>query len=299
MIAPGRLGGTGFGGTVLAGGRSRRMGTDKSLITIDGVALVERAVSALTAAGADPVVVVGGDRAALERLGLTVVDDRWPGEGPLGGIITALSALDTELVAVLSCDLTDASASAVARVVGALGTADVAVPVVDGRTQWMHAVWRRSALPALRARFEAGVRAPRDAVDSLEVAEVLGGDPAWFHDADRPEDLASIARMDMPEIDVNDLARKLDEGAPVFDVREDDEWEEAHIDGATLVPLGTVTDSVERFPSGRPVYVICAKGGRSARAVEFLRSQGVDAVNVAGGMGAWIEAGQPVSAGDS
>jgi rhodanese-related sulfurtransferase len=56
---------------------------------------------------------------------------------------------------------------------------------------------------------------------------------------------------------------------------------------------GDVTESVGAFPTDRTAYVICAKGGRSARAVEFLRGQGVDAVNVSGGMGAWVEAGKP------
>ena len=165
------------------------MGTDKALIAQDGRALVQHATDALASAGADPVVVVGGDRVAIEQLGLTMVDDLWPGEGPLGGIITALRSVGTDLVAVLSCDLTDASAIAVSSVVGALGTADVSVPVVDGRAQWMHAVWRRSTVETLSGAFAAGVRAPRDAVASLAVAQLLDGDPCWFHDADRPEDL--------------------------------------------------------------------------------------------------------------
>ena len=170
------------------------MGTDKALITTDGITLVERAVDALTRAGADPVVVVGGNRAAIEELGLRYVDDQWPGEGPLGGIITALRSVPTELVAVLSCDLTDASDIAVTSVVGALGTADVAIPVVEGRTQWLHGVWRQRSLAALETAFTQGRRAPRDAVETLNVAQLLDGDPCWFHDADRPEDLPRPGR---------------------------------------------------------------------------------------------------------
>lgn len=104
--------------------------------------------------------------------------------------------------------------------------------------------------------------------------------------------------MDVPEIDVDELERQLASGAPVFDVREDDEWATVHIEGATLVPLGTVTEAVDRFPTDRTAYVICAKGGRSARAVEFLRSRGVDAVNVAGGIGAWVADGKPAVTGN-
>ncbi|MDW3218363.1 MAG: rhodanese-like domain-containing protein [Acidimicrobiales bacterium] len=103
--------------------------------------------------------------------------------------------------------------------------------------------------------------------------------------------------MEIPEINVDELERHLAGGASVVDVREDDEWATAHIQGATLVPLGTVPDELEAFPTDATVYVICAKGGRSARAVEFLRSHAVDAVNVAGGMGAWLDAGKPAISG--
>lgn len=109
--------------------------------------------------------------------------------------------------------------------------------------------------------------------------------------------MATIDRMDLPEIDVDELERHLAGGAPLFDVREDDEYATAHIADATLIPLGTVPEHVDRFPTDRTTYVICAKGGRSARAVEFLRERGVDAVNVAGGMGAWIDAGKPSRSG--
>ena len=51
------------------------------------------------------------------------------------------------------------------------------------------------------------------------------------------------------------------------------------------------------MPREGPVYVICAMGARSLRAAEFYRSQGIDAINVAGGTTAWIEAGEPVSTG--
>jgi rhodanese-related sulfurtransferase len=103
--------------------------------------------------------------------------------------------------------------------------------------------------------------------------------------------------MDVPEIDVAELARVRDAGAPLIDVREPDEYTAAHVPGATLVPLGTVPDRLAAVPVEGTVYVICAKGSRSLRAAEFYRSQGIDAVNVAGGTTAWVDAGQPVSTG--
>jgi rhodanese-related sulfurtransferase len=103
--------------------------------------------------------------------------------------------------------------------------------------------------------------------------------------------------MDVPEIDIGELARLHPSGPVLIDVREPDEYTEAHVPGATLIPLGTVPDHLDEVPTEGTVYVICAVGGRSRRAAEFYRTKGIDAVNVAGGTKAWLEAGQPASTG--
>ena len=178
-----------FEGAVLAGGASRRMGTDKAFIEIGGLTMLHGVVAALYDAGASSVIVVGGDADRVEAQGLSCVADAWPSEGPLGGIITALASTSAATVAVLPCDLTRPSATAITEVRRALGAADVAVPVLNGRAEWLHAVWRRTSLNALERSFAGGERAPRRAVGELRVHRLLDGDPRWFHDADRPEDL--------------------------------------------------------------------------------------------------------------
>lgn len=97
----------------------------------------------------------------------------------------------------------------------------------------------------------------------------------------------------VPSIGVNELFDALGAGAPLIDVREPHEYESVHIGSALLVPLGTVTESIDVFPTDRTVFVVCHLGGRSARAVQWLREQGIDAVNVAGGTQAWVDAGLP------
>jgi len=104
--------------------------------------------------------------------------------------------------------------------------------------------------------------------------------------------------VDVPEIDVEQLARLVEDGALVVDVRNPDEYVEAHVPGAELIPLGEVPDRTGEIPTDRAVYVICAMGGRSLKAAEFLIGLGVDATNVAGGTKAWIEAGHPVNGGE-
>lgn len=83
-------------------------------------------------------------------------------------------------------------------------------------------------------------------------------------------------------------------GARLVDVREPDEWAAAHVAGAQLVPLASVPEHVAQFAATAPVYLICRSGNRSGRAAQWLRGQGVAAVNVAGGMRAWAAGGRPM-----
>ena len=86
-------------------------------------------------------------------------------------------------------------------------------------------------------------------------------------------------------------------GATLIDVRRPDEWDEAHIDAATLITLDTLPDHVDELPRDRPILVICKSGGRSAAATQALNEAGFDATNVAGGMLAWIDSGRDVVRG--
>ncbi len=93
-------------GVVLAGGKSSRMGFDKSRIELDGIPLVKRMAAAL-----DPVcdeVVVSVDAFQFRDLGLNEIVDIWPGLGPMGGLLAGLRAADElgfDEVFLTSCDL--------------------------------------------------------------------------------------------------------------------------------------------------------------------------------------------------
>ncbi|MEV8532198.1 rhodanese-like domain-containing protein [Streptomyces sp. NPDC051211] len=84
----------------------------------------------------------------------------------------------------------------------------------------------------------------------------------------------------------------------ILDVREDDEWTAGHAEGALHIPMsefvarfGELTEAAE---DGRRVHVMCRVGGRSAQVTQYLVQQGVDAVNVDGGMQVWEATGRPV-----
>jgi rhodanese-related sulfurtransferase len=103
----------------------------------------------------------------------------------------------------------------------------------------------------------------------------------------------------VPEVTVDELDAARAGGAPLIDVREPSEYVTAHVPGAVLIPLGDVVERVDEVETAGPVYVICATGARSARAVQWYRNQGIDAYNVAGGTQAWITSGKPAARGSS
>ncbi|MFF4669378.1 rhodanese-like domain-containing protein [Streptomyces sp. NPDC001279] len=84
----------------------------------------------------------------------------------------------------------------------------------------------------------------------------------------------------------------------VLDVREDDEWAAGHVEGALHIPMsdfvGRFGELAEAVEDGRRVHVMCRVGGRSAQVTQYLVGQGIDAVNVDGGMLAWDGAGRPM-----
>jgi rhodanese-related sulfurtransferase len=100
-----------------------------------------------------------------------------------------------------------------------------------------------------------------------------------------------------PEVGYEELARSLDAGATVIDVRMPDEYEEMHVPGAVLIPLPELGQRADEVPRGERVYVICASGARSLAAAEALNNAGWDTVSVAGGTQGWAAEGRPVLAG--
>ena len=105
-----------------------------------------------------------------------------------------------------------------------------------------------------------------------------------------------------PTLTVTEASERLasaDQARPLLvDVREASEFGTLRVPGAVLMPLSTFTARFEELPHDRPLLLMCAVGGRSARATEFLIANGYpDATNVAGGIVGWNAAGLPVRTG--
>jgi rhodanese-related sulfurtransferase len=97
-------------------------------------------------------------------------------------------------------------------------------------------------------------------------------------------------RSSPPAVDANAVPA----GAILLDVREDDEWAAGHAEGALHIPMGEIVGRISEVPGDGRVHVVCRVGGRSAQVTQYLIAQGLDAVNVNGGMLDWVAAGRPV-----
>ena len=104
--------------------------------------------------------------------------------------------------------------------------------------------------------------------------------------------------MEIPTASVTGVPDPLPDGLVVLDVREDDEWQAGHVAGSMHIPLMELGNRYGELPGDGQTLVVCRVGSRSAYAAGFLIQQGIDAVNLAGGLVAWEAAGRVLVADD-
>jgi rhodanese-related sulfurtransferase len=122
---------------------------------------------------------------------------------------------------------------------------------------------------------------------------IVGVSAVWFTSRGGAES-ASYPR----EISVEAAATKRDAGAFILDVRQPEEWNEFHIPGSTLIPLGELASRVDELPRDQEIVVVCRSGNRSAQGRDILLEAGFTQVtSMAGGVTQWNAAGYPTVSG--
>lgn len=160
-------------GIILAGGRSRRMGQDKGRLPFGGTTLLAWVIRRVALA-CRPVIVVARTASDYPGSGATVIADQWPDAGPLGGLYTGLSAVDTTNAAVVACDLPFVQPALLAGLTGLASGWDAVVPLVSGRMQPLCAVYHRAVAQTAETMLRRGDRSVRQllAQPDLRVRQV-------------------------------------------------------------------------------------------------------------------------------
>ncbi len=177
-------------GYVLAGGGSTRFGRDKALAQVGGTPMLEHMIELLRRVTKKVKIVSLSSKYAAFRA--EIIEDRWPGEGPLGGIITALedaakSPADQRWNLIVSCDMPFLTADWL-RFLGeraAKSKAQVVLPHSAGGPEPLCSCYRTDAAEALRAVFETGVRKVTDGLQHVTTEVLDEADWKRFDNAGR------------------------------------------------------------------------------------------------------------------
>ena len=193
-------------GIVLAGGRSRRMGTPKAWLDWHGEPLLRRVVGLVARGAGGPVIVVRAPGQELPALpaGVRVVEDAREGRGPLQGLLAGLEAADGEVAFAASTDVPFLHPRFVAAVCRAVDGADAAVPFVDGFPQPLAAAYRTALVPLVAELVEAGRMKTGFLFERCETR--------WLEELPHPE---SVRNVNAPE----DYRAALAEPEPAVNVR--------------------------------------------------------------------------------
>ncbi|MRR11055.1 formate dehydrogenase accessory sulfurtransferase FdhD, partial [bacterium] len=195
---------------VLAGGRSMRMGVDKTLLDVDGEPIVARVTETVLRV-CDNAVVVTNRPEALRGAGLPgevpVLRDEIAYQGPLGGLTTAMAFAEHEWVLAVAADMPWLEPAVIRALWDVREGVDVVVPLTDKGTEPLLALYRVEAcLPAARATLESGRRRlvamfPALNVREVPISQLEGLDPGLrsFVNVNTPEDLAEVRAESIPQ----------------------------------------------------------------------------------------------------
>ncbi|NOQ71088.1 MAG: NTP transferase domain-containing protein [Crocinitomix sp.] len=133
---------------ILAGGKSSRMGQDKGLMLLDGKPMIQYIIDTVQPI-ANNIIIIANNK-AYEKFGFPVYGDLVKDKGPVGGIVTGLSASTTDLNWVISCDTPFVSQELLEMLMLNMDQFDAVIPTYENRTHPLIACYNKSALPVFK-----------------------------------------------------------------------------------------------------------------------------------------------------
>ena len=183
-----------IGAVILAGGRSKRIGRDKALITIDNLPLIEILLNRLKKVFND-IIIIGEKKPDYLKFGLRVFEDVVKGCGPLGGIHSGLANSKWEQNFFFACDMPFVNVELVRYMSGLASGFDVVIPQMGRKLEPLHCVYSKACLTPIEKQLKKGDRKiinffPDVNVRYIEEKEIKKFDPEFlsFYNINTPED---------------------------------------------------------------------------------------------------------------
>ena len=171
---------------ILAGGLATRLGgCDKSALLVDGRAILDRQIDALTPLVEDLMIVGHSVNVAHLIPGARVIADIVPGCGPLGGLHAALTWARSDVLFLVACDMPYVSSAFVEHLLSLAGEGDAVVPQTERGYHPLCAVYTRACLEPAAARLADRRLRMRELVDSMRTRVVPIDEIRQFGDPDR------------------------------------------------------------------------------------------------------------------
>ena len=179
---------------MLTGGRSSRMGRDKALLPFRGGTLAQAVARAVAQAAGSATLV--GDPESYGRLGFPVIADLYPGEGPLGGIVTALGHTAADWNLVTACDMPAITVELLDTllVTAERLDADALVPAGPRHLEPLCAVYHQRAGRVLAEQFAGGVRKVVAALEGIRAVRFPMLEVSCFQNVNTPEEWSACDR---------------------------------------------------------------------------------------------------------
>jgi len=165
---------------ILAGGKSSRMGTDKGMLSINDQTMLEHICKQLRGTFSQ-ILISAGDAEKYSFAGFEVVRDKISSQGPLMGIASALEASANEINFVVACDIPHIEMDCVRKMLTEARGADIVVPTTgDKKYEPLFAIYRKSALDAIKRTLRKGERKISEVFDKCEVKYIDLGKADWL-----------------------------------------------------------------------------------------------------------------------
>lgn len=167
-------------GVILSGGQSSRMGTNKALLDINHVPVIERIANELKKC-TDEVVIISNEPEKYDFLNLKIYEDRYKHQGPLAGIESALYHVNADVFMIAACDMPFVTSHIYQLLLSQIDLYDAVVPVYDDQTHPLAGIYRRTVLPKIQEQLDQDIRKVKrffkhinvHYVDHFESSEVI------------------------------------------------------------------------------------------------------------------------------
>jgi len=186
---------------ILAGGKSSRMGTDKSFVRVLGRPLIEDVLAHVAGIGAE-IIIVTNRPEDYRYLGLPLFTDVLPDKGALGGIYTALHSSSQPHTLCVACDMPFVVRPLLDNLISLIPEGDAIIPRLNGEAEPFRAIYSQACLAPIRAALDAGKMRvisffPDVRVRFVDEPEIDRFDPQHlsFFNVNTPEDLEQARRL--------------------------------------------------------------------------------------------------------